>query len=136
MCIGENKDMAKILVIDDIEAIRQSIVYILKSDGHEIEEAENGLVGLDMIKNGTYDMVITDILMPEKDGTEMMIELRDEGINVPVLAISGGGRLVSGDYALKLAENYANDVLRKPFTKDELREKVNLLLVQELGASV
>lgn len=122
--------MAKILVIDDMEPIRHSINLILSADGHDIEEAENGFQGLEKIQQGNYDLIITDILMPEKDGTELLMELKTDGTTAPVLAISGGGSFVPGDYALTLAENYADAILRKPFGKADLKSAVDKLLAE------
>lgn len=120
--------MAKILIIDDMEPIRKSINIILSADGHDIDEAENGLLGLEKIKSEGYDLIITDILMPEKDGTELLMQLKSDGNKSPVLAISGGGSFVPGDYALSLAENYADAILRKPFGKNDLKQAVEKLL--------
>lgn len=122
--------MAKILVIDDMEAIRQSIKLILTGQGHDIDEAEDGTQGWNKIKQGQYDLIITDILMPEKDGTELLMQFRtDESLShIPILAMSGGGSFVPGDYALTLAENYADAILRKPFSKSDLIDIVTHLL--------
>lgn len=125
--------MAKILVIDDVEPIRHTINLILSAQGHEIDEAENGDIGLKKIQAGEYDLVITDILMPEKDGTEILMKLRSDGSELPILAISGGGTNVSGDYTLRLAENYADDVLKKPFSKRDLSDIVDRLLLKGQG---
>ena len=120
--------MAKILIIDDMEPIRESLNMILSGDGHELDEAENGDKGIEMVEANTYDLVITDILMPEKDGTELLMHLKSNGHEMPVIAISGGGSFVPGDYALKLAENYADAILQKPFSKSDLLQAVNKLL--------
>lgn len=128
--------MARILIIDDMAPIRESINIILSDQGHEIDEAEDGKKGLKKLHNGDYDLVITDILMPEKDGTEILMKIRSEGLSTPVIAMSGGGNLISEDYALEMAKNYANAVLKKPFSRDKLRSIVDDLLQTENGGEL
>ena len=75
-----------------------------------------------------FDLVITDILMPEMDGTEVIIKSKKSHPNLPIIAISAGGHGVSASQALELASQKADAVLEKPFSKDELLDKVNELL--------
>jgi two-component system response regulator (stage 0 sporulation protein F) len=81
--------MATILVIDDEEAIRTLLRTTLEEAGYEVMEASNGRIGLEMCRQRTTDLVITDILMPELNGLDMMLELTRGFLNVKVIAISG-----------------------------------------------
>jgi len=81
--------MATILVIDDQEPIRSLLRTALEGDDHEVLEASNGRLGLELYRERSADLIITDIVMPEMDGLEMMLELTRNFINVKVIAISG-----------------------------------------------
>jgi YesN/AraC family two-component response regulator len=86
--------MARILVIDDQEPIRSLLRIILEGAGHEVLEASNGRLGLELYRERSANLIITDIVMPEMDGLELLLELTRNFLNVKVIAISGG--LVSG----------------------------------------
>lgn len=117
--------MARILVIDDEDLARFTIREILEAAGHVVVEAKNGNEGIAFQKAQSYDLVITDIIMPEKEGVETIIELKRDYPTMKIIAISGGGRTRNLDF-LKLAENFgADEWLSKPFSKDEILEKVN-----------
>ena len=89
--------MAKILVIEDMEGVRLSIVTVLERNGHTVSTAENGIIGVEKAKEDSFDLIITDILMPEQDGIEVINELREHNPNTIILAVSGGGTQVSVD---------------------------------------
>jgi len=120
--------MAEILVIDDMEDVREGIVAVLVQNGHTATQAANGREGIDLLKSRSFDLVITDILMPEQDGTEVIMYLDTLSQRPPVLAISGGAAKVPAYIALHLARLKANATLMKPFRNAELLEKVNHLL--------
>ena len=120
--------MAKILLIEDMKGVRESLEVILQMAGHTLEVANDGAAGLQKIGAGSYDLIITDILMPEVDGTEVIIQSKQSNPSIPVLAISAGGNGVSADQALEIASQKANAVLVKPFSKDELLNQVNTLI--------
>lgn len=83
--------MARILVIDDNEDFRKTIRKILEQEGYEVCEAANGNLGIEQYHRQPADLVITDMIMPEKEGLETMMELRRDFPGVKVFAISGGG---------------------------------------------
>lgn len=112
--------MAKILVIDDEELARYTVVTILRSAGHEVSEAENGDWGLRQLRSQPADLVITDIIMPEKEGIGTILELKQRHPHVKIVAMSGGGRTVNLDYLGKAQKLGAHAAIAKPFTKDEL----------------
>jgi DNA-binding response OmpR family regulator len=120
--------MAKILVIEDDEQIRSLIKQILEKEGHYILIAPEGEKGLALYKDELPDLVITDIVMPGKEGLSTIMDLKSINPNVKIIAISGGGK-VSPESYLYLAEKYgAMAVLKKPFTRLEITNSVNRLL--------
>ena len=120
--------MARILVVDDEELARYALREILQSAGHEVVEAINGNEGVALQRAQPFDLVVTDIIMPEKEGVETTIELKRDYPSLKVIAISGGGRTRTLDF-LKLARQYGADkVLAKPFSEEELLESVGACL--------
>ncbi|NGZ28821.1 MAG: response regulator [Magnetococcales bacterium] len=120
--------MAKILIIDDEIPVRVYLRQILEGV-HEVLEAANGKVGLRLYWEHMPDLVITDILMPEKDGVEVIMELVDQAPGVKIIAISGGGRGLDANFNLRVAQDFgALRALAKPFTRREVLDLVNDLL--------
>ena len=122
--------MGRVLVIDDDDSMRGAIRKILERDGHVVTEAENGRVGLALFRATGADVVVTDLIMPEKEGIETIMELRAESDQVRILAMSGNELLLaSGEGRLQDAETLgANASLAKPFSVDQLRNAVAGLL--------
>lgn len=111
--------MAKILILDDEAGMRSILRRALEHAGHEVLEGTNGVEGLKRISENEVDIVVTDLLMPELDGIELIFNLRKSRPNLRVIAISGGGQLPPDSY-LKIAQRGgARRILIKPF---ELRE--------------
>lgn len=122
--------MAIILVVDDEQNIRDVFKRALENAGHEAIVAENGVIGQQMYMDYNPDVVILDIIMPEQEGIETMLQLKAYDANVKVVAVSGGGMGNAIDYldnALKLG---AKAVFEKPFNLQKLINKVNLLLLE------
>jgi DNA-binding NtrC family response regulator len=116
--------MARVLVIDDEEDMRNMLVAGLSRDGHTVFQAADGVEGTEILAREPIDLVITDILMPNKEGFEMIIELRKNRPDLKVVAMSGGG-IMSGPEALRVAKNLgAHATLRKPFRIADLRRTV------------
>jgi DNA-binding response OmpR family regulator len=118
----------RICVIDDDDAVRQTICRILTNAGYAVVEARDGRIGLKAIEQTSPAMVITDIVMPNREGIETIMEAKQRFANIPILAISGGGRMEPDgflDLAVKLG---ADDCLAKPFRPQELLAKVTTLL--------
>lgn len=116
------KIMAKILIIDDERAIRNTLKEILEFEGYTVEVAENGRAGLDRALTGAYDLIFTDIKMPEMDGMEFMAKYR-EGMaqqnseEAPVVVITGHG---SVDTAVEALKGGAFDFIQKPLDLNRL----------------
>ncbi len=120
--------MADILLIDDMAGVRRAVGSMLKSSGHTVTASENGAEGLDMLKQRHFDLVITDMLMPMLDGSEVLAQLHAMPDHPPVIAISGGGAGVSADMVLRAARATADAYLQKPFEKAELIAAVDRVL--------
>lgn len=123
--------MRRILVIDDDQAVRHVVGRVLERGGYEVEEAADGRAGMCVYRTSPFDLVITDINMPEMDGIEVIGELR--GAGTPVVAISGGGRIDKNlllDSAGLLGAVYT---LAKPFTMEALLEVVRSALGEDAG---
>ena len=120
--------MKRILIIDDEELARFTIREILEGADFDVDEAENGLIGIEKQKISPFDLIITDIIMPEKEGIETIIDLKNDFPDLKIIAISGGGRTRNLDF-LKLSERFgAGKVLAKPFTEGQLIDAVNEVL--------
>jgi two-component system chemotaxis response regulator CheY len=120
--------MAQILLIDDMKGVRRTLSAVLKRAGHTIVEADDGGAGLELLKSQRFDLVITDMLMPQHDGMEVLLFLEQQPNRPKVLAISGGGSQVSADEAFLLARSKADATLAKPFDNADLLAAVDKLL--------
>jgi len=120
--------MSRILVIDDDQAVRFTIQAILQREGHEVLCVGDGDLGLRALERITPHLIITDIIMPNKEGLATIMEIRARDAVTPIIAMSGGGRTGNMDF-LKMAEAIgANEVLPKPFQRDDLTAAVRRLL--------
>ncbi|HNY56411.1 MAG TPA: sigma-54 dependent transcriptional regulator, partial [Chitinophagales bacterium] len=103
--------MPKILIVDDEKAIRRTLKEILEYEKYDIEEAEDGEIGLEKIEKNSYDVVILDIKMPKKDGLEVLTEMQQKGIDTPVIVLSGHGNI---ETAVEAVKKGAFDYIPKP----------------------
>ena len=120
----------KILVVDDEEIIRESLSYILRKEGYPVEEAANGKIAYEKLKEDSFDLVITDLEMPEMKGTALLKEIQNLHLRTSTIIITAFGSLETAISALR---NGASDYILKPIEFDELLFKVKKLFeVQEL----
>jgi len=125
---GRRKIMARILVIDDEEAIREVLEVMLTGEGYEVIEAADGRDGMKRFQENPFDLVITDLIMPEKEGIETIIDLRRHYPQVKVIAVSGGGIVPGADYLTVAQAVGAHRVFEKPFVVADLLKAVKDLL--------
>ena len=118
--------MVKVLVADDEDMVRMVVKQTLAKAGIDVIEASNGREALEMQANDPADVVITDIIMPEQEGIETIVQLRKDYPDLPIIAMSGGGRIGATDYLQAAREFGARHILEKPFDRKEL-----LLAVQD-----
>ncbi len=124
----ENTAVPKILIIDDDELIRLTCRNILKKIECDVIEAENGVQGLAQFKKERPSIVITDLLMPDKEGLETISEIKGSDKSVRIIAISGGGSTNNMSF-LNIAKLMGADIiLKKPFKPDELLGAIKTLL--------
>lgn len=120
--------MAKILVFDDEPSILLMIKKMLEKAGHEVEIALNGKEGMALFEKNRPDLLITDIIMPEKEGLETIFELRKQYPQLKIIAISGGGRIGPDGYLPGAKLLGANAVFTKPLVPREFLQAVTDLL--------
>ena len=120
--------MANILVIDDESEVRYAIRAVLEDQGHAVSEAETGTAGLAAIEDKPFDLVICDIIMPDKEGIETIVEIKQRLPKQKIVAISGGGRIKKEDYLAVASAVGATYTVSKPFDADTLTEMVSAIL--------
>jgi len=120
--------MARILVIEDDDQIRTILREVLELEGYDVVEARDGREGVKIYREKSFDLVITDMVMPQKDGIETIADLQAMSPEVKIIAISGGDRLGPEPY-LAIAKGFgAANVFTKPFMIRELLEAVKRTL--------
>jgi len=124
----EIKIMALILIIDDEPQIRSMLKLMLERDGYEVAEAPDGVEGIRIYRQNPADLIITDLIMPNKDGIGVIIDLKKEFPNVKIIAMSGGGLNKPEGYlkgAKKLGAAYT---LTKPIDRGEMLKAIKDVL--------
>lgn len=120
----------KIMVVDDNEYILELIKVMLKSEPFDIDFCSNVDEAVRRFESGEhFNLIITDIIMPEKDGTELAQYVKNKNTNIPVLAITGGLENALDDY-VNYASLFADEAMPKPFRKEELLETISRLTAQ------
>lgn len=124
--------MAAILVVDDDELVNTTVRLQLEAAGHTVNAARHGGEGLKALDRNTFDLVISDILMPEVEGFEFIRAIRGRGLSIPIIAITGGTFWAGTkrdldllDISVKLG---ATTMVRKPFTGRQLLAAVESCL--------
>lgn len=117
--------MVKVLVVDDDDDIRETLVDVIRARGYEVSGASNGRDALEIAERIHPDLLITDIIMPDKDGIQMILEARKRFGNIPVIAMSGGGRIPASVYLSHARAMGEMRTLEKPFKVSTLLEAVN-----------
>jgi CheY-like chemotaxis protein len=122
-------NLASILIIDDNEDIRELYKRILERAGYEVMEAANGKVGIKLYREHPADLIITDIIMPEKEGIETIRDLCRDFPEIKIIAISGGGAAMDSEICLALAGKMgARKTLRKPIEASKLLAAISEVL--------
>jgi len=118
-----------ILLIDDDDQFRAMLNEALTGEGYQVLEASDGRQALALYASKPTDLVITDLVMPEKEGLEMISEIKHLYPGAKIIAISGGGRTGSKDNFLKVAKALgAHRTLAKPFLHHEMLEAITQVL--------
>lgn len=120
--------MARILIVDDEENVRFTLAKTLKGHHHEVYEASDGDRALELLNEQDIDLVVTDILMPNREGLETIQEIRMNWPDVKIIAMSGGGRIRNTEF-LNVAQKFGADlIMKKPFSMSEFNDQVGKVL--------
>jgi DNA-binding response OmpR family regulator len=111
--------MGRVLIIEDNDDLRAILRHALQAEGFEVSVASSGHKGLELQRQGPASIVVTDIFMPDGEGIETIAVLRTEFPQAKIIAISGGGKAIGGDYLPVAKELGVEKALRKPFELDE-----------------
>jgi DNA-binding NtrC family response regulator len=128
--VARSTTMAEILLIEDMAGVQRAVGAMLKQAGHAVTTAANGKDGIQIPGTRSFDLVITDMLMPEIDGSEVLFHLGSMAKRPRVIAMSGGGAGVSGASALRTAQFKTDAFLEKPFEKGELLAVIDKVLAK------
>jgi len=120
--------MTKVLLVDDDKIIRESLSEALKLRNYFVNSLSDGTKVVSEIEENDYDIIVLDIVMPNKEGLETIQDVRKVNTKIPILAVSGGGRTAPSSN-LQLAKMMgANDTLIKPFDSFSLVQKIQKIL--------
>lgn len=120
--------MYSILIIEDDEFVMNMLKQTFERAGYEVGTASNGRIGIQLYKCKPFDVVITDLIMPDMEGIETILKLRAEYPDVKVIAISGGGRNRPDDYLHLARKLGALRTFTKPVDRDDLLDAVKQLI--------
>ena len=121
--------MVRVLVVDDDPLIQATLPMLLREHGHEVFTAVNGKLGLRLLQSERVDLVLTDILMPEADGIEVVRAVAKDHATVALVAMSGGSARLPGTDAVHLTRLLgAHAILVKPFSEEELLRAIRTAL--------
>ena|SRR6185369_9144388 len=115
----------RILLIDDEPMVCELVETMLSAAGHAVVVAANGRIGLEQLETSDIDLVLTDIIMPEVEGIEMVMTIRKRFPHKTIIAMSGGGRAGDMDFLAAARELGASAILRKPFTIKALNDAIS-----------
>ncbi|HEY1792243.1 MAG TPA: response regulator [Opitutaceae bacterium] len=119
---------SSILIVDDEPGIRELLCLMLQAAGHTVVTAENGIEAPKILASQSVDVVISDLLMPERDGLEFITEVRKKFPSVKIIAMSGGGHIARDSY-LRIAKNFgAHVLLEKPFSQSGVLGAIEAVL--------
>ena len=120
--------MSTVLIIDDDTQFNLMLKSALEIKGYEVETAANGKEGKALYQNKKYDVIITDIIMPDVDGYEVILDLRRMGMSDRTIAVSGGGRTAADDYLVTAQRFDVAATFNKPIDLQALRDKVDEII--------
>jgi CheY-like chemotaxis protein len=123
--------MAKLLIIEDDEYVKKMLKQTFERAGYEIATATNGRIGIELYEKSNFDVVITDLIMPDMEGIETITLLRKLNPHAKIIAISGGGRNQPDDYLFLAEKLGASRTFTKPVDREALMQAVADLISSE-----
>ncbi|MBI4030228.1 MAG: response regulator [Proteobacteria bacterium] len=128
--------MARILIIDDMPWVLNTVAMMLRQHGHQVTALEDSQAACSVLEDQEFDLVLTDVLMPDLDGRDLIRHIRERSDYLPIIAMTGGGRSISNmeEFFMDLYE-LADSVMKKPFTIREIGDEVGrILALKEQGS--
>jgi two-component system alkaline phosphatase synthesis response regulator PhoP len=119
-----------ILLVEDEKGLILTLTDRLRSEGFDVQSAADGEKGLSMAATGAFDLIVLDVMLPKKNGYDVCRDLRQKGVNTPVLMLTAKGETIDKVLGLKLG---ADDYLTKPFEVMELLARIEALLRRSAG---
>src|SRR2546423_13857896 len=120
-------EKAKVLVIDDEADIREGLQMLLESEGYAVELAHNATEGVEKMGSRAYDLVLLDLMMPDRSGMEVLAEVRERDRETPIFMITAYGSVEAAVRALKLG---ANDYFSKPWDNEKLLIEIDRMIAR------
>ncbi|MBI3850786.1 MAG: response regulator [Verrucomicrobia bacterium] len=120
--------MPRILVVDDDDTFRDTLEVVLKRAGHEVLTARDGKEAVNVYRQQPADLVLTDLIMPNQEGVETIVELRRDYPGIKIIAMSGGGRVDAKEHLAIAEQCGARRTLTKPFTLDQILTAIREVL--------
>ncbi|MEQ8319257.1 MAG: response regulator [Rhodospirillales bacterium] len=120
--------MACVLLVDDDDLILETLTLALTDNGYDVVTASDGDDALSKFEQNDVAIVVTDIIMPNKEGVETILQFRQVSPDLPIIAMTGGGRSGRLDFLSVATKLGATDTLKKPFSPDELIAAVHRAL--------
>lgn len=114
-----------ILLVEDEPGLRKTLSDRIRGEGFRVEVAANGIDGLEKAATGAFDLVVLDIMLPKKNGIDVCRDLRQQGVQTPILMLSAKSQTIDKVVGLKMG---ADDYLTKPFEAPELMARIEVLL--------
>lgn len=112
--------MKRILIVDDVVHIAKIIRKILEKEGYETKICHDGQQAIDALKAESFDIIVSDVIMPNKDGFDILNYLHETNLDIKIIMMTGGGVKISAVEALRAVKDQAHVVLHKPISKDDL----------------
>src|SRR5208283_2145785 len=123
--ISNGHGKGRVLVVDDEVDIRESLETLLELEGYTVELAQNATEGLKKIETGSYDLVLLDLMMPDRSGMEVLQDVRERDTETPIFMITAYG---SVEVAVKALKNGANDYFSKPWDNEKLLIEIDRMI--------
>ncbi len=112
--------MKRILIVDDVVHIAKIIEKILTKEGYETAVCHDGQQAIEKLKKSKFDIIVSDVIMPNKDGFDILNYLEEEKLDIKIIMMTGGGVKISAVETMRAVKDQANVVLLKPISKEDL----------------